>query len=211
MTADQWFPRAVREPGHPQAHGYPGEQEPGAKSGLVYHSAEGTIATMRRIIQALGEPSWTFSNPKRGRLIQHYARGTHTWANGSPEANVRFDACESEGVAGEPLTTSQAQNLVDLARWYKKEEDWEGFRRQVEAWEHYELERFGAAPTACPSNRIPWGIIIPAVEEDDMADNEVRSRLAVEALFLEAAAYAVRGEPLPRALADQIHYLLHTG
>lgn len=169
MTADQWCPFAAREPGHPQAHGYPGEQELAPKEGLVFHSAEGNLATMRRIIRAPGEPSWTLSNPKRGRLIQHYPRGTHIWANGSREANVRFDACESEGVEGEALTGSQAQNLIDLAAWYKKEEDWAEFKRLITAWEHREMTRFGASPTACPSGRIPWGIIIPGVEEEDMA------------------------------------------
>lgn len=208
MAANLWFPKAAREPGHPQAHGYSGHQEPGPKDGLVYHSAEGSIAVMRRIIRAPGEPSWTISNPKVGRPIQHYPRGTHIWANGSQGANVRFDACESEGMAGEPLNQNQTQNLIDLARWYKKEEGWHSFSRLITAWEHCEMTRFGAPPTACPSGRIPWDIIIPALEED-MTDTEVRTWLAVEALFLKAAGYAAVGEPLPKVLADQIHYLLH--
>jgi hypothetical protein len=159
------MPGAVREPGHPLAHGYEGVAEPKAKRGLVYHSAEGGLFSMRRIIQAPGEPSWTFSNPKKGRLIQHYERGTNIWANGSLAANVSFDACESEGMAGEPLTESQVQNLIDLAKWYKKEEGWQDFKRQVQAWEHKEMTRFGAPYTECPSGRICWDIIIPAVED----------------------------------------------
>ncbi len=164
--SDRWFSKAVREPGHPSAHGYDGEAEPAPKAGLVDHSAEGPLSVMRRIIQAPGSPSWTFSNPKAGKLIQHYPRGTHIWANGSKMANVAFDACESEGMAGEALTDSQTQNLIDLGRWYVECEGWQGFRRQIEAWEHNEMTRFGAAPTACPSDRIPWDIIIPALEED---------------------------------------------
>lgn len=165
MTADQWCPFAVREPGYPQAHGYRGEQEPGHKAGTVYHSAEGHISTMRAIIAQAGEPSWTFSNPKTGRLIQHYGVGSHTWANGSLGANVRYVSCESEGVAGEPLTDSQVQNLIDLTRWLKKRFGWTGLERGVELWEHREL-----AQTACPSGRIPWATIIAGAQEDeDMA------------------------------------------
>jgi hypothetical protein len=162
-VSDRWFAKAAREPGHPLAHGYPGITEPQEKRGLVYHDAGGNLATLRRISQAPGEPSFTFINPKRGRLIQCYHRGTHCWANGSLENNVRYDSCENEGVPGEPLTESQVQNLIDLARWYVKEEGWEGFRRRIEAWEHREIH-----PTECPSDRIPWEIIIRAVEEADM-------------------------------------------
>lgn len=205
----RWFPKAAREPGHPAAHGYWGVSEPGPKEGLLYHSAEGRLSVMRRIIQAPGEPSWTFSNPKWGRLIQHYPRGTHIWANGSRDANLRFDACESEGVAGEPLTESQVQNLIDLAKWYKREEGWLGFERWVQAWEHQEMTRFGAPATACPSNRIPWGTIIPAVEEDDMANEETRKQWAeVAAIFGRAAEYAAQGLALPDDLKAQITYLL---
>lgn len=181
MSADQWFPKAVREPGHPQAHGYAGEQEPGHKAGAVYHSAEGSIATMRSILASYGEPSWTFSNPKVGRLIQAYPVGYHTWANGSLSANVRYVSCESEGVAGDGLTPSQVQNLIDLTCWLKRRFGWTGLARRVELWEHNEL-----AQTACPSGRIPWDkIVAGAREEDDevTALEEVRQlRKEVEAV-----------------------------
>jgi hypothetical protein len=160
---------------------------------------------MRRIIQAPGEPSWTFSNPKRGRLIQHFERGTNIWANGSFVANLSFDACESEGVDGEDLTGSQVQNLVDLAKWYKKEEGWLAFKRREQAWEHREMTRFSAPPTACPSDRIPWDIIIPAVEEEDeMPDTELRARAYISSVLREAAAYAERGEQWPTSLKEKV-------
>jgi hypothetical protein len=161
---------------------------------------------MRDIILAPGPPSWTFSNPKVGRLIQHYERGTNIWANGELDPNIRFDACESEGVAGEPLTDSQVENLIDLAKWYVKEEDWSGFKRLVQAFEHKEMTRFGAPPTACPSDRIPWQIIIPAVEEEpDMPDLEVRNRMTIEGILLEAAAWAVQGKPWPDRLKEKVN------
>lgn len=199
--SDRWFPNAVREPGHPEAHGYRGYAAVGPKRGIVYHDAGGNLATLRRISQAPGEPSFNFINPKRGRLIQCYPRGTHCWANGSLENNVRYDSCENEGVPGEPLTESQVDNLVHLSRWYKKEEGWEGFRRRIEAWEHRELH-----PTACPSDRIPWDIIIPAVEEEtDMPDIELRNRLNIASIMEEAAAYAKRGEAWPDRLKAKVN------
>ena len=35
-------------------------------------------------------------------------------------------------------------------------------------FEHHEMTAYGASPTACPSGRIPWAEIIPALEEDHM-------------------------------------------
>lgn len=168
--SEQWCPFAVREPGHPEAHGYRGEQEPGHKQGLCCHSAEGYLAHMREIIASPGSPSWTFTNPQRGPLIQHYPVGYHTWTNswdGGPAwPNVRYFSCESEGVAGDPLTESQVQNLIDLARWGKKRFGWVGRPRRNWLWEHNEY----GAPTACPSGRIPWERIIAGLEEEeDMA------------------------------------------
>jgi hypothetical protein len=202
--SERWFGKAAREPGHPQAHGYPGYADVGPKMGIVYHDAGGNLRTLRAISQAPGEPSFNFINPKTGRLIQCYARGTHCWANGTLANNTRYDSCENEGVPGETLTDSQTQNLIDLACWYVKEEGWAGFRRRIEAWEHREMH-----PTACPSDRIPWGIIIPAVEEEeDMPDQEVRARLAVASLFAKAEGYALKGEALPADIKAQIKWLL---
>ncbi len=202
----RWFAKAAREPGHPQAHGYEGIREPREKRGLVYHSAEGPLSVMRRIILAPAPPSWTFSNPKVGRLIQHYERGTNIWANGELDPNIRFDACESEGVAGEPLTDSQVQNLIELGHWYVKEEGWPGFKRQEQAWEHNEMTRYGAPPTACPSERIPWEIIIPAVEEEDMAATD-EQLLALLKIVNEWAEYARLGLPLKPETKAALHHL----
>jgi hypothetical protein len=204
----RWFAKAAREPGHPQAHGYDGIREPREKRGLVYHSAEGPLSVMRRIILRPGVPSWHFSNPKRGRLIQHYERGTLCWANGELDPNVRFDACESEGVAGELLTDSQVQNLIDLAIWYVIEEAWAAFKRRQQAWEHKEMTRFGAPPTECPSDRIPWEIIIPAVEEEtDMPQPTVADILRVLALLNEAAEAARFEVPMKPETKAALHWL----
>jgi hypothetical protein len=206
--SDRWFAKAVREPGHPLAHGYEGVIEPKEKRGLVYHSAEGHLAVMRRIILAPGQPSWTFSNPKVGRLIQHYERGINIWANGELAPNVAFDACESEGVAGEPLTASQTQNLIDLACWYVKCEGWPHFKRLRQAWEHNEMTRFGAPPTACPSDRIPWDVIIPAVEERLVPEPTTEDIQNLLRLINEWAESVRLGVPLDPKTKAALQYVL---
>ena len=68
------------------------------------------------------------------------------------------------------MTASQTANDVALLKWMAL--DW---RRPLTTqdktatlWEHKEMIRFGSAPTACPSGRIPWTTIIAALEEDVM-------------------------------------------
>ena len=200
--SDRWFGKAAREPGHPQAQGYPGYADVGPKEGIVYHDAGGNLRTLRAISQAPGEPSFNFINPKVGRLIQCYPRGTHCWANGSLANNTRYDSCENEGVPGEPLTASQVQNLIDLSLWYVTCEGWEAFRRRIEAWEHREIH-----PTACPSDRIPWPVIIAAVEERLMPQPTVEDILKVMALFNEALECARLEVPLDPKKQAAIHWL----
>jgi hypothetical protein len=124
---------------------------------------EGSLtAALGELMNPARQASWTFSNPKSGKLLQHYPIESITWASGSVVANTRFLAIESEGVAGEVLNANQIQNVQDLMAalplgpWVRK----------VNAWEHREMVQFGSAPTACPSNRYPWQQII---QEDDMA------------------------------------------
>ena len=160
-----WAPFATRFDGPSDKHGYPGQPEPLPKVGLLMHSMEGSMSSaLRELANAARRASWTFSNPKTGPLLEHYALGSHTWANGSKEANVKFDSCENEGKAGEPLTSSQVDNAVELVVWEYQQNEWTGLERHVQLWEHNEMTRFGAAPTACPSNRIPWDEIISRAE-----------------------------------------------
>ena len=172
MPSD-WMPGAIRRDGPVDKHGYHGLAEPSRKHGAVYHSAEGYWdALMRTLDDTSRRASWTFSNPKIGKLRQHYPVGLHTWANGSMVSNIRYTSCENEGVAGEALTPQQVDNLVALTIWLRDTQGWDRVRRGYELFEHNEMTRFGAAATACPSGRIPWQEIIERVEaqeDDDMA------------------------------------------
>ena len=163
--AGLWAPFAVRRDGPASKYGYQGDIK-GHKEGTVYHSAEGGLTVMMNLLESPGNTkSWTFSNPKVGRLLQHYAAEEHTWCNGSYDANRRFASCESEGRSGEILTPSQVDNLIELTVWLAEVFNWASLERRVTLWEHNEMVRFGSAPTSCPSGRIPWAVVIGKARE----------------------------------------------
>ena len=183
MTAQQWAPFATRRDGPSAKHGYPGFSEPSRKTGIVCHSMEGSLAA------ALGEldkptrlASWTFSNPKVGPMLQHYAVGQHTWASGSLQANVLYTSCEHEGKAGEPLTENQIANLVTLIEWLHEQHDWTAYDRRIQLWEHKEAAVFyGGGATACPSDRIPWPEVMKRLKEGE-AVTEAQMALLLAAI-----------------------------
>jgi len=107
--------------------------------------------------------------PYDGACVQHYPVTASCWSSGSREANTRGVAFEFEGGApgreSEPLTESQkaalGRILEDIAAWKGVTNAY--WRRPANdrdlnatLYEHRECVRFGAGPTACPSNRIAW-------------------------------------------------------
>lgn len=183
-----WAPFANRRDGPPEKHGYNSMPEPARKRGAVYHSAEGNYRTLMEILDGPRRASWTFSNPKEGQLEQHYPVGLHVWTNGSLESNVRFVGVENEGMAGEPLTDSQTQNLVELTVWLYRTQEWDVLKLQETLWEHKWMTRFGSPATECPSGRIPWVRIISKaekiLEEDDMAQLWLLKKKGTEYTFV---------------------------
>ena len=175
---EQWAPFATKFDGPRDKHGYPGVPEPLPKLGAVYHSMEGSMSSaLRELANPARRASWTFSNPKTGPLLQHYRLQEHTWTNGSFDSNIKFFSCENEGVAGERLTDSQVDNLVELTVFGYEQNGWTELTRQVTLWEHNEMTRFGATPTACPSDRIPWQEIIDGAQAI-LSPQEVEGMLA---------------------------------
>ena len=151
-----WYPKALVRHGPPNKVGYPTHAPTdtyGHKLGIVYHSSEGSRASWLGVLDSQVRPrrSATFFNPKVGRLLQHYRADVHTWANGLKAANINYASCENEGMAGEPLTVSQVDNLVGLTVWYYQQFGWTELSRHTTLREHNDF-----VPTACPSNRIPW-------------------------------------------------------
>ena len=117
-----------------------------------------------------------------GSVIQHYPFTASCWASGSFAANTQFVAFENEGgppgKESEPFTDEQVTSNVRIIRELAAWKGWTPRRptgkqdRGATLYEHRECVRFGSAPTACPSGRIPWATILRRLERDDMADLE---------------------------------------
>ncbi len=168
MTRAAWYPAATRRDG-------PAWKTSGDRTSTraaVYHSVEGTLSAALGVLSGSREASWHLTNPKVGKMLQHYSLAKLCWhAKGG---NDWSPGVENEGRVGEPLTESQVQNLADFSAW-QVEESWlprltRGGSGQT-LWEHNEVGRQASPPyvTACPSGRIPWAEIIRRAEkEDDM-------------------------------------------
>lgn len=86
----------------------------------------------------------------------------------------------------EPFTELQIQAAVRILQdlsafdnvwsWSRPESPTD---KDASLWEHNEMIRFGASPTACPSGRVPWDEIIDRLAEEDMdaaLKDELRER-----------------------------------
>lgn len=184
ITSDGKFDWAIWRPGPDEKSGYPGQRSSIAE-GVVYHSAEGNEASLMAVLDGPRMASWTASNLKDGRFLQHYAVERIVWTNGSKDANIKFRGIESEGVAGEPLTQPQIDNLIRCAEDMAAYFGWQGFRRNIEAWEHSQMTQFGATATACPSGRIPW----QTIQEGFMNEEQIRAIVRDELTKYTYAAY----------------------
>lgn len=175
ITADGWFDWAIKDPGPP-------ERQNGGRNGgkgMIPHSAEGYWPVLRQVLWGNRGSSWAASNLRDGRFIQHYPIFAQTWTSGAGYPNNNFFAFENEGIAGQPLTQAQIDNIIRAGHELMAYYGWEP-RRPISAgdtgaslYEHRECVRFGAEPTACPSGRIPWDVIVPALKEDALSQAEV--------------------------------------
>jgi len=179
ITPDGWFDFAERVPGPPDKV----YSEPNVVQGYVPHSAVGSydgwvsrlFSTQREVTGRYTEYSAASVHGfilKNGHVIQHYPVYKSCWASGSRFPNVRFTAFENEGgfiPFDEPLTDAQVLSNIHIISELSRAFDWTP-SRPVKAgdttatlYEHRECARFGSAPTACPSNRIPWPRIMSAI------------------------------------------------
>lgn len=167
ITQDGWFDWAERDPGPPwKVNGGRNGQK-----GMVPHSAEGFWPHLRDILWGPRRASWHASNLKNGRFIQHYPITAQTWTSGAGYPNNNMPTTENEGVAGEPLSPQQTTNLIRMGKDLMAVGLWTPKRPTsatdpfASLYEHNECQRFGAESTSCPSGRIPWDVIVPALEE----------------------------------------------
>jgi len=189
-------------------HGYPSTDIHDG-DGVVIHSAEGSLSSAQGVLAGPREASWHFFVCKDGRVFQHVDTANIAWTNGSFAANKKFWGIENEGMAGEPLTEPQFQSLAKLVKWLLG--PLPHIRGQT-LWEHNEMTAFGALPTACPSNRIPWTRLIAALKEEDMALTEADKTIVKQIielyikhdapLFKDNVNHLIRAANIPRDQAD---------
>jgi hypothetical protein len=169
----EWYPKATRFDGPPAKHGYNGiyiRQHKGA----IYHSMEGRWQDALSRLMSSDKVSWHLSLTYEGLWFQHYALSDVLWHGGCTFAGM-LAAIECEGRVGEPLTRAQVRELAEFTAWQAENEDWPSIERHVTLFEHREMAAYGAAPTACPSGRIPWEEVIKMAT----IDTEARRQIAV--------------------------------
>jgi len=170
-------------------HGY-GNDDTCLGEGIVAHSMEGPLAAaFGELDRPDRQASWHFSIAKDGTVYQHIETENISYASGSYQANRRFWSMEHEGVAGEPLEPPQKASSIGVMGWLLSTHGLVPVRL-LTLFEHRDMTAYGAAATACPSNRIPWNEIIAALQEDDMPFNEddkawinAANRLQLEAVM----------------------------
>lgn len=147
MIENGWVDWAVKRPG-PATKVY---AQANAVSGIVCHSSEGWLAgAVGELDKPDRQASWHFTTGLDGSLYQHYPVTASCWASGNMEANTRYVAIESEGVAGTPLNEAQVGTFLRLC-------DELGFHtRGADVFEHNEVATRwspNGGGTACPSHR----------------------------------------------------------
>ena len=170
---DLWYPKAIRLDGPPAKHGYNGIYVRQHK-GAIYHSMEGRWQDALSRLMSSDKVSWHLSLTYEGLWLQHYALTDVLWHGGCTFAGM-LGAVECEGRVGEPLTRAQVRELAEFTAWQAENEDWPSIERHVTLFEHWEMAAYGAAPTACPSGRIPWEEVIKVAT----IDTEARRQIAV--------------------------------
>lgn len=158
---EEWVSWATQRPG-------PAEKvfaQANSRQGIVLHSAEGWLAgAFGELDKPERQASWHFTLALDGTLYQHYPLTASCWASGNFEANTRYCAMESEGVAGTPLNDAQVATARRLLTGLGYVE------RGVNIWEHNEVATRwepNSGGTACPSGR--YSTLYAAMEGDEMS------------------------------------------
>jgi len=186
IRTDGWSEDAIQIPG-PESKTGPGLN---ALRGVVLHSAEGTADGLLSVLRGYQRLSWHFSVLLDGTLWQHYPVTAVTWH--ATAFNPFTIGIEHEGQAAihGPLNRTQVRTTRALLASIEDFTHTPLIRprdsqdRFATAWEHREVIRFDGWPTACPSDRIPWPLLL----EDSMNEPWPTQKVAIAALFRIVAA-----------------------
>lgn len=171
-----WLPFCVRRDGPPSKAGYPQFPVAIPMRGEVKHSAEGGWDGAHAVLDDLNRrSSWHFTIGY-DRVEQHYSLASKCWHAGDVgddqgvRANLELWGTEHLGVAGEPLTDYQVAATVKLTQALMREAGLATAHRSTAygAFALPEHKEVSDLPTACPSGRIPWGVIMPQLGGDEM-------------------------------------------
>jgi len=201
-----WCPFAIPWPGPPGKVGAGGALA-SPKRGEVKHSAEGYWDGAHGVLSNPGiQSSWHFTV---GEYIeQHYAIDANCWhandtdPDGLVRSNFAMVGVEHIGVAGEPLTQGQIDNTILLTRWLAQQFGRSGFGRypaQFKLWTLAEHNQVGNDPTACPSGRIPWEVIMNQLGTGRFAygdqQNGLELRQSQQVLWINGVEVLSIGDP----------------
>lgn len=200
------MPGAVWKPGPISKTGYGGVVR-GPKRGDVKHSAEGWRANIMPILEGPRRASWHFTVLTDRTIWQHYEIDVWCWHagdaddDGAIEANQETVGIEHEGVAGTPLNADQIAATAEITQFcaeqFGRARDFARYPIQPsDGWTLVEHNQVSDHPTACPSNRIPWALVLdrlhPQQEEDDMTfigrakDNDPQTPYKTYMLFVSS-------------------------
>jgi hypothetical protein len=140
--------------------------------GAVLHSAVGNFNGQTP--STLSSVSWHLSVCKTGELWQHYPLNAQCWHGGNSYYNHYTIGIEHEGGGprwqgdegnfGEPLTQAQINTDVRLLKEISMAGSWVPRRAEPRTlYEHNERQA-----TACPSGRIPWWMLLDALNEEPL-------------------------------------------
>jgi hypothetical protein len=172
-----WCPFVTRREGPSWKIGYPNAGRAGPKRGDTKHSAEGWWWGIYSSLDGPLRKSWHFT-VGLDRTEQHYPLRANCWHagdvddDGAVAANLDFVGIEHLGLAGQPLNAYQIAMTTRITEWCAEQEGRDRFRRfdgwdpdEPGLWLLAEHKEVSDVYTECPSDRIPWEIIIAALEE----------------------------------------------
>lgn len=212
--AEQWCPFAVRRPsamGATAKRGYPDGVTGVAKKDLlnapkrgeIKHDSTGPLSATLQVLDTHPINSWQFTVDE-DQIYQHYPVDANCWHGNDTDpdddvmANIELVGIEHtrpSSAVVTPLSQSQVELTTKLTAWLQETRERRIATRfggtfgpaADNEWLLCEHNEVGNDPTACPSGRIPWDLILASLQGDDMsgpARREVDPKTGLEFVYI---------------------------